>query len=117
MDAADQVSMVCAVMPHSICTAGSLSASGTGPSAGGGVQSLSTASIRLRSAMTGRQCAPPSGVPPDAHASITSASASSISPCRSWNTSSGSSSTPNRCSSPPKSRIFWKNTDVNQCSQ
>ena len=74
-----QDSMVSWVMPHSICTAGSLSASGTGPSAGGGDHVFSASSMRLRSAITGCQCAAPSGGPPEAHASIRSASAWSIS--------------------------------------
>ena len=57
------------VMPHSMRTAGSLSASGTGPSAGGGDQSLSTSIIALRSAMIGWKCPAPSGGVPAAQAS------------------------------------------------
>jgi pyruvate,water dikinase len=111
------VSMVSWVMPHSIFTAGSFRASGTAPSAGGGDQPDSASTMRLRSATTGCQCRAPSSVPPDAQASMTSASASSTSTCRRWKTSSASSSTPRCASSAPKARIFWKKRVVNQCSQ
>jgi hypothetical protein len=104
-------------MPQSIFTAGSLSASGTAPSAGGGDQVASASTMRLRSATIGCQWRPPSSVPPEAQASITSARASSTSTCRRWKTSSAASSTPRSASSCPKARIFWKKRVVNQCSQ
>src|SRR5690348_16068324 len=78
-------SIVCWVTPHSMCTAGSLSASGTGPSAGGGDQLRRAARMRLRSATMGRKWAAPSGWLPAAQASITSDSAWSTSVWCSWN--------------------------------
>src|SRR5271165_3969438 len=110
-------SIVCWVTPQSMCTAGSLSASGTGPRAGGGDQARRASSIRLRSATMGWKWAAPSGVPPAAQASITSDSAWSTSVWCNWNTSSASASTPNRASSAPNLRILPKNSVVNQCSQ
>jgi hypothetical protein len=112
-----QASMVCWVTPHSMCTAGSLSASGTGPRAGGGDQSRSASSMRLRDATSGWNRAAPSGWLPAAQASMTSESAWSISVWCSWNTSSASASTPDLASSAPNSRILAKNCVVNQCSQ
>ena len=112
-----QASIVCWVTPPSMRTAGSLSASGTGPSAGGGDQSRSASSIRLRSATMGRKWDAPTGGAPAAQASITSDSAWSTSVWCSWNTSSASASTPDLASSAPNSRILAKNWLVNQCSQ
>src|ERR1700745_1020575 len=112
-----QASIVVWVTPHSICTAGSFSASGTGPSAGGGHQPRSASSIRLRSATMGRKWAAPTGGAPAAQASMTSDSAWSTSVWCSWNTSSASASTPDLASSAPNSRIRLKNCEVNQCSQ
>src|SRR6266699_4414634 len=110
-------SIVCWVTPHSMCTAGSFSASGTGPRAGGGDQPRSASSIRLRSATMGRKWDAPTGGAPAAQASITSDSAWSTSVWCSWNTSSASASTPDLASSAPNSRIRAKNWLVNQCSQ
>src|SRR6266566_4812414 len=112
-----QASIVCWVTPQSMCTAGSFSASGTGPRAGGGDQSRRASSMRLREATMGRKWAAPSGGAPAAQASITSDSAWSTSVWCSWNTSSASASTPKRASSAPNSRIRAKNWLVNQCSQ
>ncbi len=83
-----------------------MSASGTGPRAGGGDQARSASSIRLRSATMGLKWAAPAGGPPAAQASITSDSAWSTSVWCSWNTSSASASTPNLASSAPNSRIL-----------
>src|SRR5947208_942463 len=112
-----QASIVVWVTPQSMCTAGSLSASGTGPSAGGGDQPRSASSIRLRPATMGRKRDAPTGGAPPAQASITSDSAWSTSVWCSWNTSSASASTPDLASSAPNSRILAKNWLVNQCSQ
>src|SRR5436190_7002962 len=112
-----QASIVVWVTPQSMCTAGSLSASGTGPSAGGGDQPRSASSIRLRSATMGRKWDAPTGGAPAAQASITSDSAWSTSVWCNWNTSSASASTPDLASSAPNSRILAKNWLVNQCSQ
>src|SRR6478672_10160631 len=112
-----QASIVVWVTPQSMCTAGSLCASGTGPRAGGGDQPRSASSIRLRSATMGRKWDAPTGGAPAAQASITSDSAWSTSVWCSWNTSSASASTPDLASSAPNSRILAKNWLVNQCSQ